>query len=90
MDYQGEGPDDINGGEETNGMGVVESGDKAGANGKFDRPNSERITTPYMTKYERARILGTRALQIRFVILVCVEPLSSGRLADLLGLVSVA
>lgn len=28
-------------------------------------PNNERITTPYMTKYERARILGTRALQIR-------------------------
>ncbi len=25
---------------------------------------SKRITTPYMTKYERARILGTRALQI--------------------------
>lgn len=24
----------------------------------------ERTTTPYMTKYERARILGTRALQI--------------------------
>ena len=23
-----------------------------------------RITTPYMTKYERARVLGTRALQI--------------------------
>lgn len=22
-------------------------------------------TTPYMTRYERARILGTRALQIR-------------------------
>lgn len=30
-------------------------------------PNKERITTPYLTKYERARILGTRALQIRFV-----------------------
>ncbi len=28
-----------------------------------DKP---RITTRYMTKYERARILGTRALQIRF------------------------
>ena len=28
-------------------------------------PISERITTPYMTKYERARVLGTRALQIR-------------------------
>ena len=27
--------------------------------------DSERTTTPYMTKYERARVLGTRALQIR-------------------------
>jgi DNA-directed RNA polymerase I, II, and III subunit RPABC2 len=27
--------------------------------------NAPRITTRYMTKYERARILGTRALQIR-------------------------
>lgn len=27
-------------------------------------PKENRITTPYMTKYERARILGTRALQI--------------------------
>jgi len=26
-----------------------------------------RTTTPYMTKYERARVLGTRALQIRWV-----------------------
>lgn len=24
----------------------------------------ERITTPYLTKYERARVLGARALQI--------------------------
>jgi len=29
-----------------------------------ERKKKERITTPYMTKYERARILGTRALQI--------------------------
>ena len=28
-------------------------------------PDHERSTTPYMTKYERARVLGTRALQIR-------------------------
>lgn len=28
-------------------------------------PNDQRTTTPYMTKYERARVLGTRALQIR-------------------------
>lgn len=27
---------------------------------------ADRTTTPYMTKYERARILGTRALQIRY------------------------
>ena len=25
----------------------------------------EKTTTPYMTKYEKARVLGTRALQIR-------------------------
>jgi hypothetical protein len=31
------------------------------------QPNKVRITTPYLTKYERARILGTRALQIRCV-----------------------
>ena len=31
-------------------------------------PEHERSTTPYMTKYERARVLGTRALQIRFVV----------------------
>lgn len=29
--------------------------------------NEDRSTTPYMTKYERARVLGTRALQIRLV-----------------------
>lgn len=27
--------------------------------------NKARITTRFLTKYERARILGTRALQIR-------------------------
>ncbi len=30
-------------------------------------PEHERSTTPYMTKYERARVLGTRALQIRYI-----------------------
>lgn len=33
---------------------------------QVDRP---RKTSKYMTKYERARILGTRALQIRFPFL---------------------
>lgn len=27
--------------------------------------DSKRVTTNYMTKYERARVLGTRALQLR-------------------------
>jgi hypothetical protein len=35
----------------------------------------ERKTTKYMTKYERARILGTRALQIRYVsIFLYLQP----------------
>lgn len=54
---------------------VIVSGDpSAAANALKDKstrdkkiPESERTTTPYMTKYERARILGTRALQIRYV-----------------------
>ena len=28
-------------------------------------PVSNHSTTPYITKYEKARVLGTRALQIR-------------------------
>lgn len=34
---------------------------------------TKRITTPYMTKYERARVLGTRALQISMGAPVMVE-----------------
>ena len=30
-------------------------------------PKANRRTSKYMTKYERARLLGTRALQIRFL-----------------------
>ena len=40
-------------------------------------PNEERVTTPYMTKYERARILGTRALQISMNAPVLV-PIEAG------------
>ncbi|KAI9139543.1 RNA polymerase, subunit omega/K/RPB6, partial [Paraphysoderma sedebokerense] len=32
-----------------------------------------RVTTPYMTKYEKARILGTRALQISMNAPVLVD-----------------
>ena len=34
---------------------------------------NERSTTPYMTKYERARVLGTRALQIRCIMFPCSD-----------------
>lgn len=54
---------------------IVASGDPSAAanhskdGGKSQRdkkiPDDQRTTTPYMTKYEKARILGTRALQIR-------------------------
>lgn len=54
---------------------IVTSGDPNGAAGKQSTgvkglkekriPTERRSTTPYMTKYERARVLGTRALQIR-------------------------
>lgn len=36
-------------------------------------PDEKRSTTPYMTKYERARVLGTRALQIRFARRSCKD-----------------
>lgn len=48
---------------------VIES--QLGANGSNTgacKPAKERITTPYMTKYEKARILGSRALQLRYFI----------------------
>jgi DNA-directed RNA polymerase I, II, and III subunit RPABC2 len=35
--------------------------------------SENRITTPYMTKYERARVLGTRALQIRYGKILLME-----------------
>ncbi|GAA5908046.1 hypothetical protein JCM6882_000210 [Rhodosporidiobolus microsporus] len=56
---------------------VVESGEKGDGAEKFDKANEERVTTPYMTKYERARILGTRALQISMNAPVMV-PLTQG------------
>jgi len=58
-DYEGEGPEPADG--EMN--GVVPSGNVPPGQVPPEA-NKVRVTTPYMTKYERARILGTRALQI--------------------------
>ncbi|RMZ85162.1 hypothetical protein DV738_g206, partial [Chaetothyriales sp. CBS 135597] len=60
---------------------VVHSGEGEGHQGtskpKTDAdkkiPDDKRTTTPYMTKYERARVLGTRALQISMNAPVLVD-----------------
>ncbi|TPX69322.1 DNA-directed RNA polymerase [Spizellomyces sp. 'palustris'] len=43
------------------------------ARGPGPIPKDQRLTTPYMTKYEKARILGTRALQISMSAPVMVD-----------------
>ena len=50
-------------------------GSKGDAKSSKDKriPNDLRTTTPFMTKYERARILGTRALQISMNAPVLVD-----------------
>jgi DNA-directed RNA polymerase I, II, and III subunit RPABC2 len=53
-------------GDDADGRDVLEiDGPEDGSGGGRAVAAEDRITTPYMTKYERARILGTRALQIR-------------------------
>jgi len=47
--------------------GAMDAGLDDGEEGK------ERLTTKYMTKYERARVLGTRALQISMNAPVMVD-----------------
>ncbi|KAF1365792.1 RNA polymerase Rpb6 [Lizonia empirigonia] len=71
--------DDAEGGEDPDQLddNIVVSGDASAAAAAKDKvknsvdaekekkvPNENRTTTPYMTKYEKARVLGTRALQI--------------------------
>ena len=41
--------------------------------GEPEEPNAEKVTTKYMTKYEKARILGARALQISMNAPIMVE-----------------
>ena len=40
-------------------------------------PDEKRSTTPYLTKYERARVLGVRSLQIRYLPILLYPPPSS-------------
>ncbi|PAA61072.1 hypothetical protein BOX15_Mlig032261g4, partial [Macrostomum lignano] len=64
--------DDIGGaGDGTGGVEILTSGGAAGAGGPV-APH-ERVTSIYMTKYERARVLGARAQQISLCAPVMVE-----------------
>jgi len=60
--------DDMNQEEEVDNMELIAPGQAGGG-----VPKSKRITTKYMTKYERARVLGTRALQIAMCAPIMVE-----------------
>jgi len=72
--------DEADEGMDVDGDNIIASGDRSslgareggGKRGKAV-PKDQRTTTPYMTKYERARILGTRALQISMNAPVLVQ-----------------
>ena len=72
--------DEADEGMDVDGDNIIASGDRSslgareggGKRGKAV-PKAQRTTTPYMTKYERARILGTRALQISMNAPVLVQ-----------------
>ncbi|XP_013919236.1 PREDICTED: DNA-directed RNA polymerases I, II, and III subunit RPABC2, partial [Thamnophis sirtalis] len=75
--FDGDDFDDV---EEDEGLDDLENVEEEGQenveilpSGERQQANQKRITTPYMTKYERARVLGTRALQIAMCAPVMVE-----------------
>jgi len=64
----------VNAADQDQEMGNGEEGTTVGAGLSGERqPNIVRMTTPYLTKYERARVLGTRALQISMNAPVLVQ-----------------
>jgi DNA-directed RNA polymerase I, II, and III subunit RPABC2 len=70
LDVTGERDDD----DEDNMMIVDSNGTTFNSNTNTSASgNKERITTRYLTKYERARVLGTRALQISMNAPVMVD-----------------
>lgn len=84
-EYEPEYDDNDFGGDDIDGEDLDEAADEtqgpeggidvlpAGEGGGEGMSNTKRITTPYLTKYERARVLGTRALQIAMCAPVMVE-----------------
>uniref|UniRef100_A0A0N5A7C3 RPB6 homolog n=1 Tax=Parastrongyloides trichosuri TaxID=131310 RepID=A0A0N5A7C3_PARTI len=77
-DFQDVGADDFGGDEDMDDLDVNQLADDDVENfavlgSEQKTASTEKITTPFMTKYERARILGTRALQIALGAPVMVE-----------------
>ena len=68
LDITGEHDDD-----HRNIQDSVEILNSNGVNGSGGVAKEDRITTKYLTKYERARVLGTRALQISMNAPVMVD-----------------
>lgn len=68
-DEEDDNIDDLNQDEEGDNIEILPAGQSGGGG----VPKSKRITTKYMTKYERARVLGTRALQIAMCAPIMVE-----------------
>lgn len=67
MDANGEMEDvddNIDGVLDTGANGDDNTGGGANKSSQGNKPKEERITTAFLTKYERARLLGTRALQL--------------------------
>lgn len=62
---------DVTGEHEDTIVGIGEN--SGGASGSGSTTTTERVTTKYLTKYERSRVLGTRALQISMNAPVMVD-----------------
>lgn len=80
MDERGDNNDDDDDGVDDDGLDVTgdrDDGVLSEVNGNMvvstGTAAAERVTTRYLTKYERARVLGTRALQISMNAPVMVD-----------------
>eukprot|EP00906_Rhabdomonas_costata_P035262 RCo049549 len=63
-DEDGDAEEELEEDHEADGEDEVQVLDEQEAADRVEGNRPQRITTPFLTKYERARVLGTRALQI--------------------------
>ena len=65
--------EDMADGPPDDGVDILEEAAPDEDEAKPTKPNAVRVTPRYMTKYEKARVLGTRALQISMNAPVLVD-----------------